>query len=351
MIIINTNRVASMKQQILKAFHFIGIISILLFLCISTFVVVRSGFDLRTILSAYLFNIIPVILITWGDYIFVKKIKSILPSHPVIGFIIEVITTGALIYLLILIFIHYMGNIVFLGHSINIERVVIPMFLSNTIAIMMVEIYVRHQMQIRFNLNMSKIEKEKAHYQFLALKNQINPHFLFNSMNVLSSLIYQDADKANIFTKKLSAIYRYLLTTDRRILVTVAEELEFVNDYVYLQKIRFGNNLNIKIDADEEYSSYMLVPASIQMLVENAIKHNMATDTAPLNISIEIKSMKVSVSNNIQLRSDIYKNGMGLENLKTQYQLQGRNIQVFNTNNIFKVELPIIKPNSNIAIN
>lgn len=337
-----------MKQQILKAFHFVGIISILLFLCISTFVIMSSGFDLRKILFAYLLNILPVILITWGDYVFVKKVKSIMPSHPVIGFIIEVIVTSALIYLLIFIFIHF--SILFLGHSINIERVVIPMFLSNTIAIMVVEIYVRNQMQIITNLNLSKIEKEKAHYQFLALKNQINPHFLFNSMNVLSSLIYQDPDKANIFTKKLSATYRYLLTTDRCILVTVAEELEFVNNYIYLQKIRFGNNLNIKIDADEEYSSYMLVPASIQMLVENAIKHNVGTDTAPLYISIEIKSMKVTVSNNIQLRSDISKNGMGLKNLKTQYQLQGRKIQVFN-NNIFKVELPIIKQNSTFVIN
>jgi sensor histidine kinase YesM len=332
-----------MKQRILKAIHFVGIISILLFLCISAFVVMRKGFDFDTILYAYLINIIPAILITWGDYVFVKKVKSIIPSLPVIGFILEVIATSILIYSLTYILICFGGHILLMGNHIKIERVVISIFLSNTMTIMMVEIYVRHQIQSKTNLHIVEVEKEKAHYQFIALKNQINPHFLFNSMNVLSSLIYQDADKANIFTKKLSATYRYLLMTDKRMLVSLAEELEFVDNYVYLQKIRFGNNLNVRIKTNEEYSSYMLVPASIQMLVENAIKHNIATTSAPLYITVNIEQEKVTVLNNIQLRSDICKNGMGLKNLKTQYQLQGKQIQIIQTDNIFKVELPIIK--------
>lgn len=185
-----------------------------------------------------------------------------------------------------------------------------------------------------------KAEKEKAQYQYEALKNQVNPHFLFNCLNVLSSLVYHDADKANEFTKKLSRVYRYLLDTRTRQTVPLEEELAFVENYLYLESIRFGERIQVSIVRDPAADSRQVIPASIQMLVENAFKHNVNTREAPLHLEIAVSLEGVSVSNNIQPRNHVDGHGAGLSILRQQYALYGKQIEVIDDGSSFTVRLP-----------
>lgn len=218
-----------------------------------------------------------------------------------------------------------------------------PAWLLNFILVLFIQIYLYTRQQAENELKLSRMEKEKAEYQFEALKNQLNPHFLFNSLNVLSSLAYQDPDKTNRFAKKLSQVYRYLLTTQNRLTVTVEEELRFVDSYLYLEKIRFGDSLNVKINTDEHCLQRAIVPASIQLLIENALKHNINNEQHPLSIEVNITEKGVTVRNNVQLLTGVARNGLGLKNLQQQYAFHGLDINIHSSDKEFVVSLPYIK--------
>lgn len=212
----------------------------------------------------------------------------------------------------------------------------------NWIIVLQIELYIYHQQQAATARQLEIIEKERALYQFEVLKNQINPHFLFNSLNILASLAYQDADKTNSFAKKLSQVYRYILSTHGRPTVTLDEELRFLDSYLYLEKIRFDDTLNVNISETAGQRHRQVVPASIQMLVENALKHNINTRRSPLIIDIDISSDAVTVTNNIQPRAHSAANGTGLENLQRQYELYDKHICVSNANGMFSVRIPFV---------
>ena len=187
------------------------------------------------------------------------------------------------------------------------------------------------------------IEKEKIQYQYETLKAQINPHFLFNSLNVLSSLAYSDAEKTNLFAKKLSGVYRYLLFTNNRPVVTLKEELAFLESYVFLEKIRFEDTLFIEIDEYDLYGTRLIIPVSLQLLVENAIKHNIATLKNPLIVRIGFTGEGIMVSNNLQLRSSVDRGGVGLGNLEKQYALYDKAIDIVKNATEFVVRVPFLE--------
>ncbi|WP_368163564.1 sensor histidine kinase, partial [Bacteroides cellulosilyticus] len=180
-------------------------------------------------------------------------------------------------------------------------------------------------------------------YQYETLKAQINPHFLFNSLNVLSSLAYSDAEKTNLFAKKLSGVYRYLLLTNNRPMVTLKEELAFLESYVFLEKIRFEDTLFIEIDEYDLYGTRLIIPVSLQLLVENAIKHNIATLKNPLIIRIGFTDEGIMVSNNLQLRSSVDRGGVGLGNLEKQYALYDKAIDIVESTTEFVVRVPFLE--------
>jgi two-component system LytT family sensor kinase len=218
-----------------------------------------------------------------------------------------------------------------------------PAWLLNFILLLFIQIYLYTKQQAENELKLSRMEKEKAVYQFEALKNQLNPHFLFNSLNVLSSLAYQDPEKTNRFAKKLSQVYRYLLTTQNLLTVTVEEELRFVDSYLYLEKIRFGEGLKIKIDKDEHCMQRSIVPASIQLLIENALKHNVNNEQHPLSIEVSITDEGVTVRNNVQPLTGVARNGMGLKNLQQQYAFHGLDINIHSSEKEYVVSFPYIR--------
>lgn len=230
-------------------------------------------------------------------------------------------------------------------YSITFFQNIMPATLCNAIVVLLLSLYLYGKYQIESQQRLSYMEKEKINYQFEALKNQVNPHFLFNSLNVLASLAYQDADKTNLFAKKLAEVYRYLLRTSDHQTVSLEEELHFMKAFLYLEEIRFGNALQVIIDyATDDKRSARVIPASLQMLVENAIKHNIATSSSPLVIHISISRKGIIVSNNLQLRSYVgSKNGIGLANLRNQYALHNEDLKIQKNEKVFIVEMPYIK--------
>ena len=194
-----------------------------------------------------------------------------------------------------------------------------------------------------YSMEQMEAEKEKAGYQYEALKSQVNPHFLFNCLNVLSSLVWTDAEKANLFAKKLSGVYRYILSTREKDTVTLDEEMEFVRSYIYLEKIRFDGRLDMDIVEVPGFGHRAVVPASIQALVENALKHNVNSKEHPLRITLTVGKRGISVSNSIRLRDNVPGYGIGLGNIRQQYALHGRDIEVVRDQDTFTVRLPYIR--------
>ncbi len=195
-------------------------------------------------------------------------------------------------------------------------------------------------------INQEKIKRQVIALQYDSLKNQVNPHFLFNSFNTLSSLIEKDKKLATKFLKKLSDVYRYVLDQRDNEIVDLSTELNFVKSYVYLQQIRYNDNLRVNISLSSDTLKYKVVPLSIQMLVENAIKHNIASKEQPLSIDIyDENSDFIIVKNNLQVKNVIKdSNGLGLNNIKSRYEfLSDKKFEVIKSADEFIAKVPIIK--------
>ncbi len=192
-------------------------------------------------------------------------------------------------------------------------------------------------------LNTVELQKENIKAQYDSLKSQVNPHFLFNSLNALTNLIYEDQDKAAKFVKQLSEVYRYVLDTQNKEAVPLAEEVKFLRSYMFLQQIRFGDKLRIDLKVDS--TDAQVAPLVLQMLVENAIKHNIISSEQPLNISIYSENGHIVVENNIQRKNVLPEDskGIGLENIKRRYVfLSNRKVEVINNDQSFTVKLPVL---------
>ena len=294
----------------------------------------------QKVLSNFFFNLPSWLLMGAFDYLMIKfSSNKIRWKNETLRIIADLIVTNLFIILMYLI-VHYFilstdGN--------HIIRYVIPIFVWNSIIVFLIEIFMNYQKKIDVEKKLAIAEKEKIQYQYETLKAQVNPHFLFNSLNVLSSLAYQDAEKANLFTKKLSGVYRYLLLTNEYPTVTIKEELSFLESYLYLEKIRFENTFSIEItkENDRLLNKYV-IPVSLQLLVDNALKHNKTTKEEPLSIQIDISDNGITVFNNLQLRSSVDKGGVGLRNLQKQYALYDKHITVSQTDTQFIVKMPYI---------
>lgn len=192
-----------------------------------------------------------------------------------------------------------------------------------------------------------KLREEKLIFQYESLKNKVNPHFLFNSLNTLSSLIPKDPELSERFIAKFSTIYRYVLEKADRDLVGLEEELEFIENFLFLQKIRDEGKIKLEIKVDNP-TCYSVVPVSLQLLVENAMKHNAATKEYPLNIRIYLESDDtVIVENNIQRKMHLGPSSkVGLKNLKERISLAMRKEVIIEERPLsFLVKLPLLKKN------
>ena len=189
-----------------------------------------------------------------------------------------------------------------------------------------------------------QLKTQKMASQYQSLKNQLNPHFLFNSLNALTNLVYEDVGKSAKFIEQLSQIYRYVLDAQLEQLVSLEQEIQFAHNYLSLQKIRFGDNLSYQIDVSTGADFY-LPPLSLQIVLENALKHNIVSKERPLKIQIAQQGEVLWVSNNLQLKinPDEKSAGIGWENIRKQYALlSNKTPRVIESDKEYKVELPLL---------
>lgn len=193
-------------------------------------------------------------------------------------------------------------------------------------------------------VGMQKLDFENLQNRYTALKNQTDPHFLFNCLNTLNGLIGRDDRRAQEYVQELAMVFRH--TMRDKVVVRLSEELEFVKSYLYLMCIRYFDGLKVVWHIDDKYLDYYVIPSGLQILVENAIKHNIASAKIPLIISISTKEDKIVVENKLQLReqSTSSSTGVGLDNLMEQYRLVfGKDIDIVSKDGQFSVSLPLIK--------
>lgn len=192
-------------------------------------------------------------------------------------------------------------------------------------------------------LKEEKLKVEMLDYQYKTLLNQVNPHFLFNSLNVLTSLVYEDQDLAVKFIHQLSKIYRYTLENRERDLVSIKDERSFIESYVFLLKIRFEEALEVKIDLEEQEDKYLL-PMALQMIIENSIKHNIVSVQDPLKISIYSEGDKIVVKNNRQApKKKEESTGFGLDNIRKRLSfLSDEELEIESNEDEFIAKLPIL---------
>ena len=189
-----------------------------------------------------------------------------------------------------------------------------------------------------------KIIATSANVRFESLKNQLDPHFLFNSLNVLSSLIDENPHKAQEFTASMSKIYRYILDKKDKELVSVEEELDFAETYCEMLTARFEDSVSFHFEIEPEVKKAFIVPLSLQLLLENCIKHNFATEQKPLKIRVYSENQYLIVENNLQPRKSIHQSsGIGLNNISARYNLiTNKKVFIEKTENHFSVKIPIL---------
>ncbi|WP_379802264.1 sensor histidine kinase [Flavihumibacter stibioxidans] len=194
------------------------------------------------------------------------------------------------------------------------------------------------------------LKRENLQTQLDSLKAQVNPHFLFNNLSSLSSLVMEDQKKAVEFIGELASVYRYVLQSNDSNLTTVSAELEFIHHYFHLLKTRFDEGLQLNINIGSDYLGYGLPPLTLQLLVENAVKHNVILPESPLIIKIYTdEADNLVVINNLQKKSAAIETGkLGLSNIIAKYRLMGhRDVMIKQTEDVFQVLVPLIKMDSN----
>jgi LytS/YehU family sensor histidine kinase len=194
-------------------------------------------------------------------------------------------------------------------------------------------------------LEIEHLKQEKLKADYRVLQNQVNPHFLFNSLNALISEIKHRPDTAIEFTRKLSKVYRYVLQSKNYELIGLKEEIDSIESFIFLHKVRMGNALKFTLQISDEALDLKIPPLTLQILVENAIKHNVANEGNVLNITISTyDDHTLEVKNNLNKKSDLHSTNIGLSNIKSRYALLNkRKIEVRETPDDFIVLVPLIE--------
>ncbi|PZR28787.1 MAG: sensor protein lytS [Citrobacter freundii] len=198
------------------------------------------------------------------------------------------------------------------------------------------------------SIEAEELKRVSAQAQLQAIRTQVNPHFLFNNLNVLSGMVIKENPKANRFIEEFSKVYRYILNSQDKELVALQQELDFIKPYVYLLQQRYPDSLKVDIRIPEKYYTRYIIPVALQMLIENAIKHNVISRNNPLYIEVKANgSEMLTVRNNRQPRQSVEQsNKIGLSNISKRYGLVcGRDIEIQESGEVFEVHLPLLDIN------
>lgn len=299
-----------------------------------------TPFDIVNFLRSFASSFPFLLVLTLVDYklvLFLNHSEKI-NKYPCARIGIEILLVVVLAILFIII-----GNIPFYdGILVYIES---ESYKQSMIAAILINIFtittIEYIVQIKKN---EKLVQENLQIQYKELKNQINPHFLFNSLNILVSLINKDPQQAIQYTKKLSEIYRYVLSGNNENIILLEEEIKFIRDYIEILQIRYGKGLQVEFSIKEKDLERHIIPMSMQVLIENAVKHNAVSSSRPLTINISSDHHHLNVSNGLIPRTSVEPGtGIGIKNLDKKYQIiSGKHIEIQQTKQTFTVKLPLL---------
>lgn len=286
-------------------------------------------------------------LLIEGIYQINSLYNRILPFHKNIPRRIAIQIISGVLYACLLRFLLYEFGEPYLTFKLDKMFLAATWFLYGIGSVMVNGIFIVNHFIKQWQLTSiqaERLEKEKTQVQFDNLKNQLNPHFLFNALTALNSLIYENQTLASQFLQHLSKVYRYVLQNKDKNFVSIETELEFIQNYVFLVETRFASMLTITFRIDRSAKEKAIVPVTLQILIENALKHNVADKARPLSIRIESNDEYLVVSNNLQPRKLVEtSNKQGLENLKSLYAfLTDKPVLIESTDAEFSVSVPLV---------
>ncbi|NCU36357.1 hypothetical protein EOM75_10135 [Candidatus Falkowbacteria bacterium] len=243
------------------------------------------------------------------------------------------------------------------GQFIRLTDEVVVSVYFLVVSLLLVFLDIGLHLLTRWRNSLAEIErfrKENLETQFEMLRMQVNPHFLFNSLNTLSSLIYQNQDTAASYVREMATVYRYILEQRKADIVKLHEEMTFVRSYMVLLSLRFEDKIAFDVNISDDYNEKVVPPLTVQILIENAVKHNIASLRKPLHISISTRpDNTLVVTNNLQPKADAgYSTGIGLGNIQSRHSLlTDRQATVTKTDDTFTVAIPLLDARENKLIN
>jgi two-component system, LytTR family, sensor kinase len=282
-----------------------------------------------------------IVIYLWREYPWVKNpIKHLLIE--IVAIFVYTAVVGFIMY-----FLYKLSKVDFDFEKDLPQNVAFTLMITFLITSIHEGIFFYRQWKTWYNRS-EKLEEENIRSQYETLKSQINPHFLFNNLNTLASLIEESPKDAVDYVNRTADYYRKILNLRGQEIITISEELELVNDYFFLQKKRFGENLSISINIPEAILTTYVAPLTLQMLVENAIKHNIISAEKPLSIVLTAeKDLYIRVTNNLQKRDESTPSSkLGLKNITERYNyLSNSKVEIIITSFTFTVSVPVLKLN------
>ncbi|WP_281615502.1 histidine kinase [Flammeovirga sp. SubArs3] len=334
-------------------------LSVLCIVLIPMTTLVLSGYIAEEKVTSFLTEVLPYVLTSSTIAVFfyhfsVVRLNKVLPwkRYFIIRGIVDLILVISVTSLVISLMHYIFGGGSFYQKLVELKEVNAPVegifalpLVENILFIVAIEFIEVLSERNELELNLEKVEKAQLQTKYSALKNQLDNHFLFNNLSVLSSLIYEDIEKSDRFIQEFAKVYRYVLTISEEMLVPVEQELDFIEAYLFLLEIRFEESFSVKNDLDTSVNDYLLPPLSLQVLIENAIKHNRISKRYPLHIHIFQEGDRIVVANNYQLRDtpDTTSTHTGQKNLVEKYKLlSDRSPNFFIQGDQYIAELPLL---------
>lgn len=283
-------------------------------------------------------NIVPLFLMTsaCATIVFILTDRGIFARSFVLKLILDTILTAAATYGAYLLTYIIVSPLI-TKMDINYASLLAVIMIT----ILMIEL-IYYMRSARKAVEKAEQSKRMAiQYQYDAFRGQVNPHFLFNSLNILMDIIESDKDKAREFTEALSEIYRYVLSTHRKSRVMVSEEISFLESYIHILTLKYNNFLNVEIHRDLKSARY-IIPFTMQILLENVTKHNVISDRYPMDVNITVGEDCITVRNRIMRKKNDTGTGLGLKYILTQYEVCGKTVTISDDGEFFTAEIPYL---------
>ena len=267
----------------------------------------------------------------------------------ILGLVINYVSIFLIVYLCTFVYVtliklnYTMSALLEEYHEIAVRVYILILILDILLVVSDFLIY-SYKYYSQGQLKTARLSREQMELQLEALRTQLSPHYLFNSLNTISSLVYKNINQTEEYIRKLASTYKYILESDKTQLISLKKEIQFIHDYCYLLQIRFGKAFRVYIDIAKSYENMFIPPISIQILVENAVKHNVFDDENPLEVDIIAKENSVYVKNKI-LKSPANRESfkIGLGNIRKRYEVFTDKKIKITKNDFFKIELPLLK--------